>query len=489
MRSLLIVGLALLLPAASAETPIPQDTARMEKRFRERLEWNRRTLEGAYDRVGKKDPRWDKAAHQALDLAARMFAQQFDPILQPSDVHTPAKKAVDAGCDDPLINYLYARTSVGVNFPGKEEQTRRLQAAEVAMSASAYPPCRRAVAIEMATQQKAWKPNITAEERREVEQKLEAILDLLPRSVADDSRNVDWEELWYGGINSVIAMHKQLLGDYKAAFDRVNARLAKVSGIEALRLTVKGHFQIQWGWEARTTEFAPNVTEEQFRIFHERLQEARTALNEAWRLKPDEPHVAQLMLTVEKGIGEGDRKAMETWFERAMKADGNDQQACWSKLDWLDPKWYGGDTPDEMMAFGKACGATKNWHTGITLLAADAHLRYWSKLPRDGSRAKYMRSPEVWADIQPVYEEYLKHFPDDDVHRSKYAMLCYLSGHFPEAHVQFQAVGDRLTQWPTGPWIPLEAMKRAREQTKRAIAGKPLQKKAPARKSAPKPIA
>ena len=61
-----------------------------------------------------------------------------------------------------------------------------------------------------------------------------------------------------------------------------------------------------------------------------------------------------------------------------MKADGDNRQACSSKLDWLDPKWYG--TPDEMLAFGKACRATKNWRAGITLLACDAHYRYAAML-------------------------------------------------------------------------------------------------------------
>ena len=118
--------------------------------------------------------------------------------------------------------------------------------------------------------------------------------------------------------------------------------------------------------------------------------------------------------TSEKAVGGGDREAMETWFERAMKADGNDQGACWSKLDWLDPKWYGGNSPEEMMAFGKACAATKNWHTGITLLAADAHLRY-SGMLEQAAETPYMKSPDVWSEIQMVYDEYLKHYPKDNV--------------------------------------------------------------------------
>ena len=115
----------------------------MEKRYRERLEWNRRSLESAYDKVGKKDPRWDKPAREALDLAARMFSQQVDPAVALSDIHGPAKKAVEAGCDDPLILYVYARSPVDTSFPGDAEYNRRAQAAADTMSVSA--PTRRFV--------------------------------------------------------------------------------------------------------------------------------------------------------------------------------------------------------------------------------------------------------------------------------------------------------------------------------------------------------
>jgi hypothetical protein len=175
------------------------------------------------------------------------------------------------------------------------------------------------------------------------------------------------------------------------------------------------------------------------------------------------------MLTVEKGIGGGDREAMETWFMRAMVLDGDDQEACWSKLDWLDPKWYGGGSFNEMMAFAKACAATKNYRHGITLLLADAHFRVWQRLPQ-GERVNYMRSPEVWNEIRAVYDEYFKHYPDDDAQRSKYAMICYLGAHYPAAHAQFQALGDRLKTWPGAPRMPLERIKRAREHTANIMA-------------------
>jgi hypothetical protein len=166
------------------------------------------------------------------------------------------------------------------------------------------------------------------------------------------------------------------------------------------------------------------------------------------------------MLEIEKGIG-GDRATMELWFDRAMKADGDDRTACFSKLDWLDPKWHGSE--EEMLAFGRACRDTKNWRTGITLLVADAHRRIACRL--GGKQVEYMSLPTVWADIQPVYDEYLKHHPNDDVARSKFATFCYLGRHYREAQAQYVALGDRLTPWSEMPYVPFEDMKRNRSRT------------------------
>jgi hypothetical protein len=368
---MLAVGLTVLasLAALGADKPIPQDAARMEQRARERLEWNRRTLRGAYDKVGKKSPRWDDAAHEALELAAGMFSSAGDPPIVAFQVHAPAKKAVEAGCDDPLVLYLYARTSVGPNFPRPPGYSQRIQAAATAMAASSSSPFRRATAVMAAIESEAARKNLTPEQSREIELGLDAVLDLLSKSVAEDMRSVDWEDRWFEQIKSVIALRTKLGGDSKAAFDGVDAKLAQIRGIEPLRLTLKGDFQINWAWESRTGAPARDVTPEQFRIFAERLQEARAALALAWKENPAEPHVARLMMIVEKGMGQGDRQAMETWFERAMTADGNDLEACLQKLDWLDPRWHGGDTHDEMMAFARQCAATGNWRSGITLIS------------------------------------------------------------------------------------------------------------------------
>ena len=138
----------------------------------------------------------------------------------------------------------------------------------------------------------------------------------------------------------------------------------------------------------------------------------------------------------------------------AMKADGDSRDACWSKLDWLDPKWRG--TPEDMLAFGLRCRDTKNWWSGITLLCADAHTRYSNFL--GNRKADYLASPEVWSDITSVYDEYLKYHPRDHVARSKYASLAYDSRHYQQA---LRSSRDSGTTSRAGESFPITRSKRS----------------------------
>jgi hypothetical protein len=480
MRSMLIIGLTFFVvaEAVGADKPIPQDTARMEQRRRDWLDWNIRTMQGAYDKVGKKDPRWDKQVRATMDLAARLFSQQVDPTITFDEVNKSAKAAIDAGCDDPLVGYLYNRTTVGANFPGEEEAIRRMNASAKAISASRYPAFRRAVVLLVAGGYELYRETPTEASKKEGERYFDAILALLPESVASEERTTFWEDGWYDRSLECIRAYRKLGMDAEAAYARVDAKLAKHPELEVLRLQVRGTFWLNYGWEARTNAFAPAVPAGGFDSLEKRLGEARKAFNEAWKLRPDDARTAVYMLDIDKSIG-GDRATMELWFDRAMKANGDQYSACLTKLDWLDPKWHG--TPEEMLAFGRACRETRNWRVGITLLAGAAHFRYYNMI-EPAERSKYLSSPEVWSEIKAVYDEYLEHHPSHDIPRSKYATLCYLSNHFPEAHAQFEILGDRLTQWPDFPYVPLASLKSMRDHAAQVVTGKSGAGGAPAQK-------
>jgi hypothetical protein len=434
--------------------PVPQDPGRQQERWDELLEWNRRTLGGAYEEVGKKDPRWDGPAREALERAAGLFSQDGTPA---EDVYASIREAVEAGCDDPLVLYLYGRSSINSNDPGPREYGRRLKAAADAMQASDYPPLRKAIALELYGSWAASRDRPTPEGRRDAERALSAAVALLPSSAGEGDPPWIWEDQWFLILDPAIDGLRRAIGNYPEAFDRVDAALAGVPGAEAraLRPQARGDFLIKYAWEARGNGFADTVSAEGFRLFTERLTEAGRVLEEAWEVSPGHSRTATLMLTVEKGVG-GDRESMETWFRRALEADGNNGLACWYKLDWLDPKWHG--STKKLFAFGRACRDTGNWRARLPLILVHAHLiaAYQVGPPE---YTGYFKISWVWDDIRGAYDEYLRRYPRNFRERSRYAALCYWAGQHAEADRQFRAIGENLVG---DELIPVEKLKQYR---------------------------
>src|SRR5688572_3947482 len=80
--------------------------------LRSRLDWNQRTLAGAYKAVGDRNPKWDDAAIKFLDAMALYFTYgPAEPIYKtvdspaPEQVRALAQAVADAGCKDPLVTY------------------------------------------------------------------------------------------------------------------------------------------------------------------------------------------------------------------------------------------------------------------------------------------------------------------------------------------------------------------------------------------------
>jgi hypothetical protein len=169
----------------------------MEKRRRQWLEWNRRTIVGAYDRVGKKDPEWDQPARQALDRAVRMFTNFYHPAGAYEEIRKPAHSAVAAGCDDPMVVYLYQRSLGGRSY----RRSRRMEEAARALGGSRYPAFRRALALA----------GQFAEGGPAEQDEVDAVLALLTESVAGDEHNEFWEDRWFRiGVNLISASRHQI---------------------------------------------------------------------------------------------------------------------------------------------------------------------------------------------------------------------------------------------------------------------------------------
>ena len=335
MRQLIlnsITGLCIAIATATAtaafaedyDKPIPQDAAKREAQDRSAVAWTECTIAQPFEKIGKKDPRWDAKARASVALAAKKFTGWAGTAIRAEDVYKAAKDAVDAGCDDPLVLYFYARMSTGPDYPGDAEYERRMVAAAAALEKSQYPPIRRANALCQAAGLKAVHKDDPAA-RKEAERLLAAMLALLPESVKVDGTGPEASQIWYELLFEAFHTWKALGDDSKGAYDKIDEAIAKESSAKALRLQVRGTFYKNYAWEARGNGFAETVTEEGFRKFHERLEEAGKALEAAWKLRPDDGRTASLMLIVELGIGDGDRDRMERWFRRGARSRSRQQ--------------------------------------------------------------------------------------------------------------------------------------------------------------------
>ena len=75
------------------------------------------------------------------------------------------------------------------------------------------------------------------------------------------------------------------------------------------------------------------------------------------------------------------------------------------------------------------------------MILADAH----KALAAYGTRKEtYIEKPEVWQNIQRVYEPYLRVRPDDIDARSAYCSYACLSGNWNVAAKQFEMLGDNV---------------------------------------------
>lgn len=190
------------------------------------------------------------------------------------------------------------------------------------------------------------------------------------------------------------------------------------------------------------TGWASTVTDDGARLMAERLDEADRLLTAAYEKNPEDYLSATVMIGVELGEGKG-REVMEQWFERAMKGHPENFRAAMGKMWYLQPRWYG--SGKDVVEFGLQCVKTGNWKAKIPLL-----------LPigigdiADQQDDLY-RNKEVWNLVAPVYEDYLKHYPDSVGIRTAYADCAACGGHLDILRKQLAVLGpdwDR-TRWST----------------------------------------
>jgi hypothetical protein len=130
---ILLVGAASWLAVScSPKPPVTRE---------DRLKWNLATLTNNYQSVGHTNPKWDPDALEALREFARSKTASDDEARVLTDLAAgAAESAVSAGCDDPMVRYLYVRFSSKVKDRPFGERQELYRAAASNLQCSAYAP-------------------------------------------------------------------------------------------------------------------------------------------------------------------------------------------------------------------------------------------------------------------------------------------------------------------------------------------------------------
>lgn len=440
---LIVAAVTVLSPAtlrAADDGPaVPQNREAGERRRREALAWHRRMTVEVYDRIGKKDPKWDAAARKALEAWAVVQSSNARAgVDQQKVMIDAARQAAAAGCDDPLIQYLVARGGYGYQADKDPDRAEHRTAAAARIIAGDYPPHRRAHAYYNSAVAAYADFEITPEVRQETNRYLDLTLSLIPAILRDPSPSARASA--FDLCERIMDVVKTVEGDRKPGFERVTAALEKAPGREAFRETVTGYFYVKYAWDARGYGFANTVTDEANKLFQSRLHKAEAALKRAWRLDPADPQICVQMLWVAVGRALP-RETMELWFRRAMAIDGDCLAACAAKLDYLMPKWHG--TEEDVLAFGRACVKTENYESDLPLVLVKGRQELADQAE---NRRAYLDREEVHRDLHEVMDGYLRRFPDSKYLRTMFAKDLLEAGDYKGAHEQFQKLGPDYWQ-------------------------------------------
>ena len=407
--------------ALKAALPPLQARARRLKLDQEVRAYELRATLDAYERTGAKDPKWDGLVKEAMGLFS---APQ--PVA-PAQVAAAFRKALDAGCADPLVQFLYARAAWSAGPQDKDAVLALHRRAALEMPKTKHPT------------EFSWRAAVRYLEQSRVgdEDVVDVALAALPKALAETGRsNRDVAE-FIGIMHAGVA---RALGQ-KDAFERIYPvyATARPAG-DAGPLVYKGSWHIEWAWAARGGGLAHTVTPDGWKLFAERLAVAREALEQAWKVDPQDDRIALYMITVLKGQ-DGNKGEMEMWFRRGMKINPDNRALCMQKLQFLFPRWHGSEA--EMLVFGRQCLATQNWWGPIPTVLVDAHMDLAVCGPYDPW--DYYKQPEVWSDIEAVYRSFLEVFPDSPRapwYRNTLARWACDCGQWEAAHALFNQIGD-----------------------------------------------
>lgn len=223
----------------------------------------------------------------------------------------------------------------------------------------------------------------------------------------------------------------------------------KESPNSAAAWNFSGRNAIEWAWEGRGTDWAENVKEEQWKLFHERLELAGSSLMRSHELDPADPNPLVDMITLNMAHSQPIEEAFKL-FQHALDRCPDHRGAHRAMMYRLSPKW--GGSFEQLTKFrdlviadlpeGSKMFAIHPWVLAEQLI---------------GEREKRAMSDSARELLVQCYERSLgsSHYKENVFmvwDMNYFAWAFWWAKNYPMAVKVFDRLGDRLSAWP---WVNL----------------------------------
>ncbi|MET9390399.1 hypothetical protein ABZY20_08285 [Streptomyces sp. NPDC006624] len=278
---------------------------------------------------------------------------------------------------------------------------------------------------------------------------LRALGDTRVLALVEASDAGDWEGVKEALAPFDLGRDHQVLGevaDRDGVQDWIGRAVEEDKEHRATALLISGTRHIMWGWEARTAERAVNVTREQWRIFHERLEIAEAQLLEAAELRPEWITPWRRLLTSGRGMSLG-RAVNETRFDAALRRDPLDLETHLEWLSQLQPRWGGEE--GQALAFAQEAYSRAPEGHRLGCVIAMAYIEEWV----EADRGDHLQTSEIRARLREAADRSILHpaytWPlgwQNDF--NMFAMALTLAGERHTVRRVFQTLDGAYTEWP-----------------------------------------
>ncbi|MER7672886.1 hypothetical protein ABTY61_31145 [Kitasatospora sp. NPDC096128] len=234
-----------------------------------------------------------------------------------------------------------------------------------------------------------------------------------------------------------------------AGVEEWTARAIADAPDDALPLLLSGARHVSWAWEARSSARAKHVTEEQWKLFHQRLEVAEEQLLEVAEREPSWLAPWYFLQISARGASLAPEVAT-CRFEAAVRRVPGHPGSHRQRLQQLCAKW--GGSHDAMHEFARSSMLAAPEGSPLGELVALAHLERWLDLP-DGEDHAYLTSPTVLADLQEAAFRSVLH-PDFvpsggwQASFNTFAMAFSLADQRKTARLLFDALDGMVTESP-----------------------------------------